>query len=254
MTNNNRLATAAEAAVSAGPLGNLGERGDEYEAFCDAAFGRGKELRRKQTSCAVFVGCCFFHAGLKPRRRWPRINGITTWAGVSWFSAAWVPYKPGVDLLRGDILYWCGNTPLGWKMALNGHVGILLEGSGHMWRTAEGGGSPGGTMCRMSVEPKDIRFSGVRPLRGVWRPDEMTLLAPGHEPQAASFVPIKYGARGRRVSEWQLLLLQHGQRLPVYGVDGDFGGETLAATRAFQVTSGLLPTGDVNEETWDAAK
>lgn len=239
-------------------MGNLGARGDEYERFVGEAFGRGQELRRKATSCAIFVGACRIRSGWAPKRGWPRVNAITSWAGVPWFGGhGWLPYSSALQLRRGDVLYWSGGGSKRWQDALNGHVGILIAGAGHMWITAEGGGSPGGTMCRMSKAAKDVRTSSGRPLRGVWRPDVM------HDSDAAAdtepapppaFVPIRYGSKGRRVQEWQLQLLRHGQKLPVFGVDGDFGGETLAATRAFQVAKGLMPTGDVNEETWDAAK
>lgn len=277
-TPNERVAAEAERILQHGEMGNLGPRGADYERFLDEAFGNGKALRTVATSCAIFAGACLIRSGVQPARGWPKARAITTWLGVRGFSgeASWVPYEsdeqlakrnlaralsgldpvPPFRVQRGDICYWCGGDAKTWPQATNGHVGIALAGAGHMWLTAEGGGSPGGTMCRLSKEAKDIRSSSGRPLRGVWRPD----LMPAQLPLAApSWRDIAPGMRGEDVRAWQMSLLRwRPDCLPKYGADGAYGtrldSETLLATRAFQSARGLAPTGIVDRQTWEAGE
>lgn len=258
-TPNERVATEAERILQHGEMGNLGARGADYEAWLERTFGNGRSLRTVATSCAIFAGGCLIASGVQNKRGWPKARAITTWLGVRGFSgeASWVPTSaPGFGVRRGDIMYWCGGDAKTWPAATNGHVGIALAGAGHMWLTAEGGGSPGGTMCRLSKEAKDIRSSSGRPLRGVWRPDLMPAQLPLAAPTWRDIAP---GMRGEDVRAWQMSLLRwRPDCLPRYGADGAYGtrldSETLLATRAFQAARGLAPTGIVDRQTWDAGE
>ena len=180
-TPNERLAFTAESILSLGPMGN-NIRGDDYQAFLDRTFGVGRLLRSKATSCAIFIGGCLIDSGVKAKRGWPAVMGIVTWIGVGWFGSepSWIPADELNEPIRGDIPYWCSDQgKMGeyvwtrWEMAANGHVGTLTIGAGPIWYTAEGGGSPGGTVCRLSSKPKNIQKHYERKLRGVWRPNLM---------------------------------------------------------------------------------
>ena len=48
----------------------------------------------------------------------------------------------------------------------------------------------------------------------------------------------------------QQLLLDHGEALPRYGVDGDFGRETEAAVKSFQLAAGIKVDGICGPITW----
>ena len=62
---------------------------------------------------------------------------------------------------------------------------------------------------------------------------------------------LKKGSTGTQVKTVQALLIKKfGISLPVYGVDGDFGAETLAGVKTFQSRNKLTVDGIVGEKTW----
>jgi cell wall-associated NlpC family hydrolase len=162
-------------------------RREAYRAFIDANFvdtPQAPVFTSKGTNCAIFARGCLTQAGVMPMGRRPKVTAITTWLGVRGFAqddpdteaieGAWIPLDE-LDglLLPGDVLFWTGwqgqRTIGEWGGTTNGHVGIVLfDGDGWMVQTAEGGGP--NHLCRKSDAPKDVRLSGKRPLRGVWRP------------------------------------------------------------------------------------
>lgn len=277
-SNNAAVARCAEQALAAGPMASTLRVGD-YTAYLDAFAGKGKAIKGTATSCAMFVGACLIHAGVLPPRPPPKARGITTWIGVPGFIGSWIPEAllgaEGVQ--RGDVWYICserGSMPLGdgrvytwtsWPAAANGHVGIA-RANGWVVPTAEGGGSPGGTGCRLSATAKDLRAMG-RGFRGVWRPDRMPALKretadtePAQPPPVwvpPSAIGLKRHAYGDTVQIWQLRLQAAGYSLPRSfskgKPDGDFGVETEAATKAVQRDNLLPQTGVVDRSTWEKA-
>lgn len=67
-----------------------------------------------------------------------------------------------------------------------------------------------------------------------------------------SLPTLRQNATGKAVSALQTLLKLRGYSLPTYGVDGDFGSETLSAVRAWQNKVGLTSNGVCDEKTWIA--
>lgn len=63
---------------------------------------------------------------------------------------------------------------------------------------------------------------------------------------------IRKGSKGADVKTAQNLLIAKGHKLPKYGADGDFGGETDAAVRAYQRDKGLAVDGIIGAKTWAA--
>ena len=61
---------------------------------------------------------------------------------------------------------------------------------------------------------------------------------------------IRRGSKGDAVKECQALLEKHGYSVGSYGIDGDFGKDTLAAVRAFQKDHGLKVDGICGPRTW----
>lgn len=177
------VASVAETWLSDGPLDR---HHPVYRDFLAGAFGPEDPahpvLNSGGTHCAIFARACLSLAEVKPPGKRPVKTAITTWLGVrgfegdpSWRSRADLEAHGGLQ--RGDVLYWANRDD-----GQDGHVGICLTPGDEpwMWRTAEGGGGDGST-CRMSEEPKDVRTSHGRRLRGVWRPGAMP---PWKEPAA----------------------------------------------------------------------
>lgn len=176
------VACCAETWLADGPMGST-LRTSDYVDFLSGAYGDGKTASTIATSCAVFAGACLILAEVMAPHPIPKKRAIHTWLGVrgfendpSWRSMADLEAHGGP--IRGDVFYICstagklGNyTWTTWPAAANGHVIVTLD-DGWVTRTAEGGGSPGGTTCRLSAEPKDLRKLS-RPGRGAWRPGAM---------------------------------------------------------------------------------
>jgi len=63
---------------------------------------------------------------------------------------------------------------------------------------------------------------------------------------------IQRGSKGADVTAWQAALLKAGFALPRFGADGDFGGETETATKAFQTSVKHTADGVVRLATYSA--
>ena len=63
---------------------------------------------------------------------------------------------------------------------------------------------------------------------------------------------LKQGSAGMSVKVLQTVLKYRGCSLPKYGVDGDFGAETVAAVKQFQTAAKLTADGVVGVKTWKA--
>lgn len=61
---------------------------------------------------------------------------------------------------------------------------------------------------------------------------------------------LKRGSKGEPVRALQALLILRGQKLTTYGADGDFGGETEIALRAYQKLKGLTADGICGSDVW----
>ncbi len=130
-------------------------------------------------------------------------------------------------------------------------------------------GQPGGAVRLRSfkVEGEKIRI-GSRVLGSVLRlnhaRDQAAAREQLAEPESAEDWakrwrlpwPLEETIRGCHIGDAvrliQQKLLALGYELPRYGADGDFGGETTVAVRAFQRDRGIPNTGTVDRFTWHA--
>lgn len=65
-----------------------------------------------------------------------------------------------------------------------------------------------------------------------------------------SLPTLRKGSKGESVRALQVLLTLRGQRLAIYGTDGDFGNETEVALRAYQKIKGLTADGICGSDVW----
>jgi hypothetical protein len=70
-------------------------------------------------------------------------------------------------------------------------------------------------------------------------------------PPSQSLPELRIGSVGYWVTEAQLRLIAQGFPLKIYGADGSFGEETLAAVKAFQTARGLAANGIIGTDTWE---
>ena len=61
---------------------------------------------------------------------------------------------------------------------------------------------------------------------------------------------VRKGAKGNITKLIQEKLLSLGYKLPKWGADGSFGGETVDAVKLFQEAKGLSIDGVVGQNTW----
>lgn len=74
----------------------------------------------------------------------------------------------------------------------------------------------------------------------------------GDGESSADYPTVRFGSQGGTVSTMQGYLVELGEVLPVYGVDGYFGSETQAAVKSFQRKNGLSVDGICGPLTWAA--
>lgn len=85
----------------------------------------------------------------------------------------------------------------------------------------------------------------VKPLPVIQTPQQPLSSAPAYP------MLLLPGTKGNYVKQFQNQLLALGYKLPKYGADGDFGGETVAAVKAFQKDHPPLDVdGKVGKNTW----
>ncbi|WP_226035581.1 peptidoglycan recognition protein family protein [Aquibacillus saliphilus] len=61
---------------------------------------------------------------------------------------------------------------------------------------------------------------------------------------------LEKGDKGKWVKEAQTLLVKNGYKLPKYGIDGDYGNETLSQVKKFQKDQGLKSDGLIGKNSW----
>ena len=157
---------------------------------------------------------------------------------------AMVNRQTGGGLLRGDVLL---NEKSHTAMYVGG--GQIVHASGNVW-----GGAVGGQ--KGDQTGREITKRGY--YNSPW--DVILRYTAGEEPQAeptstppivfAAAPELLYGYANPAVEALQALLLLRGEPLPMWGIDGDFGGETEKALKEFQRKQGLLADGICGQLTW----
>ena len=144
-------------------------------------------------------------------------------------------YPDESKLLPGDCLYFKGNE----NHALDvGHV-EMYTGPNECYGHGSGTGPNKHNLkdyCKSRATSNKRYFMAIR-----WIQDD-------GNPEGRR--ELKRGMIGADVTEMQGILVQLGYSLGSYGIDGDFGGDTEDAVKAFQVNNYLPETGVVDAATW----
>ena len=163
-----------------------------------------------------------------------------------------VSLPDGAGLRRGDVLL---NVRHHTALFLGG--GMEAEASINE-RGGVTGGAPGDQTGREICQQAYYNY----PWDCVLRYQERGTTAADHSADAGNKVPaqpetvirgiplVKRGSRGELVRAAQLLLIGRGFPCGTYGADGDFGGATEKAVKAFQADRDLLQDGQIGDKTW----
>lgn len=138
------------------------------------------------------------------------------------------------------------------------HTGIVVSANGGIVRTIEGNSGDAVRSNAYGI--------GTPTIAGYGRPDWSVVAGEDNNVPAtdvndtaptvklcsfqAKAPLLQMGDKGTFVRILQLLLLERGQKLPRYGADADFGGETQNAVERFQKENGLVVDSVVGEATW----
>jgi len=186
-------------------------------------------------------------------------NGLGFPAGLPIYYAVDFPQTPGQTSTVLDYLHGVADAE-GSKARVGVYGGLesvrtaLDAGFGWGWQTYAWSGGVWDARAVLRQSLNDQELGGVSvdldeamtALYGQWAPSGA---GPGPTP-APGRPSVVQGATGPWVVVLQRSLMLAGQ--DPKGVDGNFGGDTLAAVRAFQLDSGLHIDGQVGPLTWGA--
>lgn len=250
-----RVAAICRGAFADGPMGEH-QRGEAYARFvsCGIDPDGGKQLATVRTSCAIFARAVLHYAGLVTARPWRPGQGIFRgWLhGLDDHCPSWVKYTGAETPESGDVFFI--QSP---SHPNNCHVGIFIEPQGDGWCTAEGGGGDG-TGCSMGGRPRVVgpRFDRWgRVLRGWWSAriladaaERATTIPPPPHEQATLPLPEDTRPRTLRVGNSGPDVAAV-QRVVGAVPDGNWGPNTDAKVKAWQLAHGLTPDGVVGPAT-----
>lgn len=256
MTKAKRLVALAESQVGAAYVfGSWGVPCTVAERKKRATY-KPQYAEKIQKYCPVLFGIQKTCAGCKYEGKLAfDCRGLTDWACN----------KAGIINLYGDGATTQWNTASNWEA--KGTIGTLPNKPCVLFR--QDGNSMGHTGIYNGagyvIHAKGHAYGVVRDALSLgnwthWAVPKGTYDEINDGSAEAGFVPnasdttayptVKKGSKGDNVKTLQEGLLALGYSLPKYGADGDFGGETLAALKAFQTNCDLTVDGICGPATW----
>lgn len=211
--------------------------------------------------CDVFVDYAFIHTfgydlGTKMTFQYPNGYALCRWSADAYKDNGHWFTEPEV----GDQIFFIYGGDInhtGIVVAVNGDQITCVEGNYsdavgktyYNWRISNQIAGFGRPNWSLVVQDEDSKKDEGEPDDSGAEPSEPT--------DARHCITLKYGDGIRNpkasVKAWQNLLLCWGFYLGIAGADGEFGDDTLNATKAFQTKVGLTSTGVVDEESWKQA-
>lgn len=164
-----RIAALALDLLSPGPLSKT-ERKAVASHVMACGVAADSQLYTLHTTCGVFARALRYWAGGPIGK--PAIGGGLVGEARAWSAPlgmthrAWLPYHDGAEPEPGDL---CFISSQPWQSAKNGHVLTFVRKlPDGRWQTAEGGGGPDGTRCRLGERTVRRRIDH-RDIIGWWR-------------------------------------------------------------------------------------
>ena len=217
---------------------------DVYNSHSPKA--RGYTLKVTDAWCSGFASACAIACGATDII--PTEVGCQKHIELFQKMGIWVEDDAYVPAPGDYIFFDWDDKSDGENTGSSDHVGIVEKVVDGVITTIEGNYSNSVKRRTLKVNGKYIRGYGVPK----YDPEET-------KPVEQSPVTIHYsvrlprlekGSKGDAVRALQILLIGHGYSCGKYGVDGDFGGATLAALEKFQKANGLDADGIAGPKTW----
>lgn len=220
---------------------------DTYNSHSPKA--RGYKLKYTDAWCSGFASACAIACGATDII--PTEVGCQKHIELFKKDGIWVEDDAYVPQPGDYIFYDWQDNGAGDNKGHSDHVGIVEKVENSVITVIEGNYSNSVKRRTLNVNGKYIRGYGVP------KYDEEAV----HEtPVVPELVTIHYsvrlprlekGSKGEAVKALQILLIGNNCDCGKHGVDGDFGGDTLAAVKKFQVSAGQNADGIVGPKTWE---
>ncbi len=174
-------------------------------------------------------------------------------------KTAWVPTVRKHYTAKGKWIRRGDGTPKAGDLVIFGdrnkagsgkHIGILTKVTKTRVYTVEGNttksgfSANGGMVAAKSYLRTSSNIAGYCTIDYDSESEEKTVMI--------SLNQLEKGSDGEQVKTVQRLLIALGYKLEKYGVDGDFGDETVEAVKAYQKAKKLTADGVVGKNTWSA--
>lgn len=236
------------------------EIGDNWNKYAPSWTAAGGWNAQNQPWCDVFVDVCFIETfGLD-------LASKLTYQPKGGFSAL---CSTSAQFYKNNKAYF--NTPeVGDQVFFNSggginHTGIVVSVGGGVIYTVEGNSSDGVRRNAYGTGSSYINGYG-RPNWEIFSSNDTNSGTTGENTTPSAPVTptvktckvemtlpvLQRGDTGTYVKILQLLLMNDGQKLPVWGADGDFGAETQRAVEKAQKDHGIVIDSIVGAATWKA--
>ena len=220
---------------------------DVYNSHTPRA--RNYKLQTTDAWCAGFASACAIACGatdiIPTEVSCQKQIALFQEKGIWVEDDAYVP-QPG-----DYIFYDWQDTGAGDNKGHSDHVGIVEKVENGVIAVIEGNYSNAVKRRTLKINGKYIRGYGVPKYDEEIHVEEPVSQEPVTIHYSVRLPRLEKGSKGNSVKALQILLIGYVYSCGKYGVDGDFGGDTLAAVKDFQNSAGLSADGIVGPKTWE---
>ena len=217
----------------------------------------GYVVKMNDAWCATFVSFCAAETGLLDYI--PAECSCNRMIELAKKMGIWVEKDNYVPSVGDALLYDWNDSGIGDNLGVADHIGIVVSVANGVIKVVEGN-------YHNEVGYRNIAVNG-RYIRGYIVPkfssnstkkeglsSIISSISIGKSSKGdvcnVELKKLRSGDMGAAVMSLQFLLIGYGFSCGKDGADGDFGKETLAAVKKYQLKHGLSPDGIVGEKTW----